>query len=418
MPDDVLKVWYRDRLVGRLTSREVGSGFEFVYDSHWAANGFRLSVSLPLRTEPFLPNDSGTRFFGNLVPEGNQRERWVRELKIADTDFALLKALGRDCAGAFSILPEDVKPSLDGGYDVLTNKELAGYCLRKGKPGEIEKTPIRFSLAGYQEKLPIHEIGGKYYLPQGAAASSKLLKFEVPEFANVPLYEAFLAHLYQRAGLNTCETEYREESKAPYIKIQRFDRYLNGDTVERLHQEDFCQALGYPRSQKYESERGPSYADCVALLRKESALPVEDINRLNKWLVLNVLAGNSDGHSKNLALLQDRNNLNRWRLAQFYDLVCTGAIARVDTKLAFSIGGGSDPNVLTRLHWEREAETCRLNRATLVNLASEWAEKLPAIAKELRTEFEEKQQNVAALQRVIRVVNQRCKRVLLGLMQK
>ncbi len=417
MSDDVLNVWYRDRPVGRLTSREVGSGFEFAYDSDWLVRGFRLSVSLPLQTEPFLPSAPGTRFFGNLVPEGNQRERWVRELKIADTDFALLKALGRDCAGAFLILPVDTEPSLDGDYDPLSDEELAGFCLRKGKPAEIEKTPIRFSLAGHQEKLPVHEINGKYYLPRGAATTSKLLKFEVPEFANVPLYEAFLAHLYRRADLKTCETDYRENSKAPYINTQRFDRYLVGDKVERLHQEDFCQALGYPRSQKYEADNGPSFADSVALLRKESAVPIEDVNQLNKWLILNVLAGNSDGHSKNLALLQDQVNPNRWRLAPFYDLVCTGAIERIDRNLAFSIGGQNDPENLTRIHWEREAEACNLRRSTLIGLASEWAERLPSITRELQAEFEQAHRHVAALQRVIQVVEQRCRRVLRGLVK-
>ncbi len=417
MSDDVLNVWYRDRPVGRLTSREVGSGFEFAYDRDWVAHGFRLSVSLPLQTEAFLPGAPGTRFFGNLVPEGNQRDRWVRELKIADTDFALLKALGRDCAGAFTILPADTEPSQVGGYDLLSDEELAGYCLRKGKPAEIEKTPIRFSLAGHQEKLPVHEIEGKYYLPRGAAASSRLLKFEVPEFANVPLYEAFLAHLYQRTNLKTCETDYREDSKAPYINIQRFDRYLVGDKVERLHQEDFCQALGYSRAQKYEAEKGPAFTDCVSLLREESAVPIEDVSQLNQWLIINVLAGNSDGHSKNLALLQDQVNPNRWRLAPFYDLVCTGAIERIDRKLAFSIGGQNDPENLTRIHWEREAEACNLRRSTLAELAGEWAERLPSITRELQAEFKHAHQHVAALQRVLRVVEQRCRRVHRGLMK-
>ncbi len=415
VPDDVLNVWYRDRAVGRLTSRELDSGFEFVYDRSWVADGFRLSVSLPLQIGTFLPNAPGTRFFGNLVPEGNQRERWVRELKIADTDFALLKALGKDCAGAFSILPVGAEPNLNSGYIPLTDDELAGYCQRKGKPAETEKTSIRFSLAGFQEKLPVHESDGNYFLPKDATGSSKLLKFEVPEYANVPLYEAFLARLYQRVGLKTCVTHYRENPKGSYIDIQRFDRYLEGEMVERLHQEDFCQALGYPRSQKYEGDNGPSFASCVALLRKESAVPIEDIDQLNHWLILNVLAGNSDGHSKNLALLQERSNPNRWRLAPFYDLVCTGAIERIEKKLAFSIGGQNDPENLTRAHWEKEAQACNLRRSTLAALAREWAERLPAVTRELQAEFEQSHQHVAALQRVTQVVEQRCRRVLLGL---
>ncbi|HVA56018.1 MAG TPA: type II toxin-antitoxin system HipA family toxin [Gammaproteobacteria bacterium] len=415
MNGEVLHIWHRDRLVGRLTDREVGSGFEFAYDPTWVADGFRLSASLPLQVNAFGPDVPGTHFFGNLVPEGNQRDRWVRELRVADTDFSLLKALGRDCAGAFSILPADVAPSFDGDYVPLSDAELAGYCLRKGKPAADERAPVRFSLAGVQEKLPVHGIDGKFYCPQGAFASSLILKFEVPDYTNVPLYEAFLAELYRRAGIETCGTRYREDSAAPYLVVKRFDRYKSGERVERLHQEDFCQALGLGRSQKYEAENGPSFADCVLLLRKESSLPVADINRLTKWLVLNVLAGNSDGHSKNLALLQVQGNPNQWRLAPFYDIVCTGAIERLETKAAFSIGGQSFPDDLTRTHWDQETTKCGLGRGTLADLAGGLAAKLPGIAKELRAEFEESHHHAAALQRVAAVVDQRCRRVLQGL---
>ncbi len=404
-------------MAGRLTDRAGGSGFEFAYDPAWLAQGFRLSVLLPLRTEVFGPDAPGTHFFGNLVPEGNQRDRWVRELRIADKDFALLKALGRDCAGAFCILSGDTEPSMAGDYTLLSDNDLAGYCLRKGAPAATGGAQVRFSLAGFQDKLAVHEMDGRFYLPEGARASSLILKFKVPNFSNIPLYEAFLAELYRRAGAVSCDTGYREDSEAPYLTARRFDRYESSGRVERLHQEDFCQALGFSRSQKYETEKGPSFADCVSLLRRESDVPVEDIDRLMKWQVLNVLAGNSDGHSKNLALLQDRNRPNGWRLAPFYDMVCTGALDRVETGLAFSIGGQSAPQGLTRLHWDRESVACGLRRGALARLAGEWAEKLPELAGELRAEFEHSYRHTAALQRVIAVINDRCWLVLQGLKQ-
>lgn len=415
MNGEILNVWYRDRLVGRLTDREVGSGFEFAYDPAWLAEGFRISASLPLQPATFGTDAPGTRYFGNLVPEGNQRDRWVRELRIADTDFSLLRALGRDCAGAFSILPADAAPSLEGDYVLLSDEDLAGYCLRKGQPAAEEKDPVRFSLAGVQEKLPVHEIEGKFYKPEGAFASSLILKFEVPTWANVPLYAGFLAELYHRADTETCGTEYREDSAAPYLAVTRFDRYVSAGRVERLHQEDFCQALGLARGQKYEVDKGPSFSDCVSLLRRESALPVADIDRLAKWLVLNVLAGNSDGHAKNLALLQARDNPNQWRLAPFYDTVCTGALERHETKLAFLVGGQPAPADITRVHWEDEATKCGLRRGTLADLAGELATKLPALTKELRAEYEKSYEHAAALQRVSAVVDVRCRRILQGL---
>lgn len=83
--------------------------------------------------------------------------------------------------------------------------------------------------------------------------------------------------------------------------------------------------------------------------------------------------------------------------------------------MAFSIGGQTDPENLTRTHWDQETEACKLRRGTLTELAGELAAKLPAIATELRAEFEASHQHAAALQRVIAVADQRCRRVLQGL---
>ena len=51
-----------------------------------------------------------------------------------------------------------------------------------------------------------------------------------------------------------------------------YDRVRDEDgTVWRLHQEDFCQALGVPSEKKYQSEGGPSLADCFELIRGASS---------------------------------------------------------------------------------------------------------------------------------------------------
>ena len=75
-----------------------------------------------------------------------------------------------------------------------------------------------------------------------------------------------------------------------------------------------------------------------------------DIERLMAWQAFNWLAGNADGHAKNLALLHSGRTI---RLAPFYDLVCTRAIPRVDRRLAMGIGGETDPgNISGASHWQ------------------------------------------------------------------
>ena len=46
--------------------------------------------------------------------------------------------------------------------------------------------------------------------------------------------------------------------------------------LERLHQEDFCQALGIVSETKYQKEGGPSLKQCFGLLREVSSTPVVD----------------------------------------------------------------------------------------------------------------------------------------------
>jgi serine/threonine-protein kinase HipA len=77
------------------------------------------------------------------------------------------------------------------------------------------------------------------------------------------------------------------------------------------------------------------------LVQDASSEPAIDTQHLLRWQVFNVLAGNSDGHAKNLALLHLGDGTTR--LAPFYDLVCTRAIARIDVHLAFEVGGERNP---------------------------------------------------------------------------
>lgn len=84
-----------------------------------------------------------------------------------------------------------------------------------------------------------------------------------------------------------------------------------------------------------------------------------------RWQIFNWLAGNSDGHAKNLALLQVQANTNRWRLAPFYDLVCTRAWPSMDRRLAMNIGGESDPGRVAPEHWAAQATVMGM-RPTLV----------------------------------------------------
>jgi serine/threonine-protein kinase HipA len=87
---------------------ETAGGMTFRYDAAWLARPEprAISLTLPLRTEPYASNGLHP-FFAGLLPEGWLFDISVSTLKLAPDDgFGLLLALCRDCVGAVRIEPE------------------------------------------------------------------------------------------------------------------------------------------------------------------------------------------------------------------------------------------------------------------------------------------------------------------------
>ena len=408
---DALNVWNGQRLVGRLRRDSFGH-IGFRYDPDWlSGGGFAVSRTLPLRSEEYTAEeDVAHRFFTNLLPEGGFRERIVRDLKISDTDFNLLRAIGGECAGALSILPEQQGPSAEHSYRPINDKELADLVSQRGQPYSWsgDKRP-RFSLAGAQNKFPILVREGKYLLPQGESPSNHILKFEIAEYRNVPAYETFTTLLAGAVDLPVVNIQLRSANSIHYTITERYDRLLSDEEeVLRAHQEDFCQALGYSHERKYQEDGGPSFAQCFGMLRDVSSDPAIDLPHLLRWQIFNVLAGNSDGHAKNLSLLYKDNG--EVRLAPFYDLVCTRAIERIDHHLALSVGNERNPGVIIKRHWEDMARQCDIRPRYLLDLVDELASQLLENLCSTRAFFENQFGEYPALQRIEQVVIKQCKK--------
>ncbi len=413
---DALHVWFEERLVGYLWRNPVGA-IGFRYEPDWVSTGgFAVSRTLPLATEDFSAEDSiAHRFFANLLPEGGVREHIVRDLKISNTDFDLLRAIGGECAGALSILPVERNPSADRSYRPLPGKELAQLIARRGQiyaAWPKDKRP-RLSLAGAQDKCPVLIRDGHYFLPEGEAPTSHILKFELTDYRHLPAYETFTSHLARQIGLPVVDIELHSIEKRFYAQIERYDRVWDSgsDTdgeVQRLHQEDFCQALGYGHEKKYQDSGGPTFADCYQLLQDASTDPAIDTQNLLRWQIFNALAGNSDGHAKNLSLLYLPTG--EIRLSPFYDLVCTRAIERIDYHLAFDVGGQRDPGLVSTKHWESLAGECDVGSRFLLRLVEETATSLLEQIGQTKALFEAQYGEYPALQRIERVVTQQCRR--------
>lgn len=410
---DGLNVWSDQRLVGYLWRNTQGL-IGFRYEEEWLAQGeFAISHALPLQAEEFAPAEGlAHRFFANLLPEGSARDQIVRDLKIANTDFDLLRAIGGECAGAFSILLAEHQPSRSHEYYKVSDEELANLVTRRGQVYTwIAHERPRLSLAGAQNKCPILLKDDDYWLPRKESPSSHILKFELSDYRHLPAYETFTTLLAKAIGLPVVDIQLCSIADTHYALIERYDRHpLENGQIMRLHQEDFCQALGFGHERKYQEDGGPTFADCYQLVQDVSIDPANDVQHLLRWQAFNVLAGNSDGHAKNLSLLHQANG--EIRLAPFYDLVCTRAVERIDYHLAFSVGDERNPGIVTLKHWDTLANQCGLRPQFLRNRVLDVAHGLLENLQPVRENFENLYGEYAALQRVEQIVTKQCQRTI------
>lgn len=339
----VLNVWCDGRIVGQFTQDRHGD-IGFAYTEAWLDDetALPLSASLPKRPERFSRRECRP-FFGGLLPEESQRLVAAQALGVSPAnDFALLDRLGGDVAGALQLLPEDQEPISTGllSDQQTTPLDEAGIVrildALPTRPLLAGQEGLRLSLAGAQSKVPLVLIDGQLALPVRGQATTHILKPPIARFPGTTENEAFVMKLAAAIGLNVAPVEARSANGRPFLLVERYDRLRDADgVVRRIHQEDFCQALGVPPETKYVSEGGPTFKDCFELLRRVSERPGTDIAKLMDAAIFNLIVGNADAHGKNFSILYDDQGP---RMAPLYDLLSTVTYPDLSPKMAMRIG--------------------------------------------------------------------------------
>lgn len=101
-------VFFREHPAGRI--RETDTGYEFSYFTEWIVHpdARPVSLTLPLRTEPYHSTTMFS-FFDGLLPEGWLLNIAVRNWKLNPRDrMGLLLTVCRDPIGAVRVFPEDL----------------------------------------------------------------------------------------------------------------------------------------------------------------------------------------------------------------------------------------------------------------------------------------------------------------------
>jgi serine/threonine-protein kinase HipA len=339
-----LSVWWDGRIAGTLTRDQHGD-MGFVYDTDWLADTTArpISAALPKRAEPY-DRRAARYFFAGLLPEEGPREAVARALGLSRTnDYALLEALGGDVAGALTLWPEGEVPpvfGVDAQPDVLSDSALAEILdSLPARPLLAGREGIRLSLAGAQNKLPVVLVDGRIALPAPGQPTTHILKPAMTRFPATVENEALCMRLAGALGLFVAPVEACVVEGRKFLLVERYDRAVGADgNLARVHQEDFCQALGHAPEHKYAAEGGPNFKTCFALLRGASTRPAADVLAVLDAAIVNVIIGNCDAHGKNFSLLYPSGET---RLAPLYDLMSTVAYPEVSNRMAMKLGGAS-----------------------------------------------------------------------------
>lgn len=404
-----LEVWLFANHIGTLA--QVEGRLTFRYTAKWLQqpHAAALSCSLPLQVE--LYDDHKARpFFAGLLPEGHLRRLIAQQFQVSgQNDFALLEHIGGECAGAVTFLePEQpLRPPTQGGeVQWLDDEELVTILDElPRRPMLAGKDGLRLSLAGVQDKLPVVVDGDRIGLPRNGTPSTHILKSPIHAVEDSVVNEGFCLALADAMQLKPARSRIHSIGDRRFLLVERYDRVTDPQgRIQRLHQEDFCQALGVIPEIKYQNEGGPDLAQCFELVRRVTRPSAPHVLRLLDYVIFNALIGNHDAHAKNFSLLYAGRAPT---LAPCYDTLSTAVYPTLTPRMAMKIGSKYKFSEVQARHWDQFAESAGLAKAQTRKRILELARLLPLAARKLRAAPAGSFSNHTLIEQIINLIEQR-----------
>jgi serine/threonine-protein kinase HipA len=416
---DVLVALADGRVMGEIRRSRAGR-LTFVYDENWRSrnDAYPLSLSMPLvvaeyehaRIEPWL---------WGLLPDNEMiLNRWGQRFHVSPRNvFALLGAVGEDCAGAVQLAAPDRVPALlkadQGTVEWLSTGDVAERLalLRKDQSAwRAAGDTGQFSLAGAQPKTALLFDGARWGVPSGRWPTTHILKPPVEAFDGHAENEHLCLALVRSLGLPAARSQVLRFKHEVAIVVERYDR-VRGDTgIRRLHQEDMCQALGLPPTKKYQNEGGPGVGAMLDIIRTHSGEPQEDAWTFARASMLNWLIGGTDAHAKNFSMLIGAGG--RARLAPLYD-VASVLVYDFDPKklkLAVKIGGKYRLEEIGRHQWDKFAAEARLPKQEVFHACRDMALALPQAVHGIAEQARKEGLDHPVVSRMVKALSERAER--------
>lgn len=390
-----LHVLLNTRHIGLLEESPDGR-HSFTYDPDY--QGMPLSLSMPLRPEPWTGTPVEAYIDGVLPDDREQRQRIGRLYGVNPRNpFSLLTAIGLDCAGAVQFLSnEQLKsPALQQGQYVAISEEEIGRRLAaftQFNAPSWQTTDEHWSLNGAQDKITLAYFPERHqwYEAHGTKATTHILKPGIHRYREHAFNEYLCQLTLGGLGLSTAKASYHIFGDTPAIVSTRWDRQVADGHILRLHQEDMCQAMGVMTAQKYQSDGGPGAVSIVRFMR-DNGFDADSVTMFFAALVANFLIGGSDAHAKNYAILEIPGS--RPALAPLYDVASTFPYDKPDDKsnrerMAMSIGGQYRFDYIGLHEWRTFARQCGGSdtEQLLLGLLHGFAQRLPDLFDSVQKE--------------------------------
>ncbi|MCK5227186.1 MAG: type II toxin-antitoxin system HipA family toxin [Desulfobulbaceae bacterium] len=268
-------------------------------------------IHLPFSSEIFSADRPFAGIHGvfeDSLPDDWGRKLMVRKYKLArDRQRApyLLQVLGRQGMGALRYGEEGEPPCSETGVgisDLDKIVRLAEQFDRNPDSGGDELALLfqAGSSPGGARPKALVDGNGKFYI---AKFSSVRDQFDVVAL------EAAAMEMASVAGVGPALTAMIHCASRKVLLVERFDVSSGRGRNHLVSLQTLLSADGYYNL---------SYRDIADVVRRISAEPAQDVERLYRQMIFNIMIGNTDDHLKNFSMICGESG---WRLSPAYDLV-------------------------------------------------------------------------------------------------
>lgn len=308
-----------------------------LHDYSWFESGdtYWETPDRPVLGQVFEQQDRGwrpsanvrlPRWFSHLLPEGRLRDAIATSVGVKpDREFPLLQRIGGDdLPGALRTYESDEDGSRPSDW-IAEQPEL-----------DSASGMLKFSLAGVQLKFSVRSTDRGLSLPASDASGNWIAKLPDPRPGYELVPEAELAALVfaREAGIDTVDAKLvpaKEIGGLPdwaptegnALLVRRYDRV---GEIGRVHAEEFAQILDVPTGRPHFKY---VHANFETIARTAFALVGEDaLGQVIDRLVVNVVVGNGDAHTKNWSIVYPDGRTPE--MSPAYDIVPTVAYVDAD----------------------------------------------------------------------------------------